>query len=227
MKEDLQQGYTLRFSKMAGYRTAIWKVLIDHYFQKRIGEDQVVLDLGSGWGEFINNIQAKKKFAMDLNPDGGKRVDDDVVFLEQDCSMEWEIPDNALDVVFTSNFFEHLPTKASLLDTLRQAHRCLRAGGRIICMGPNIRYLGGAYWDFFDHYLELSHLSLEEGLKLAGFEIKSSIPRFLPYTMADGKRPPLFALKLYVQFPLFWRLFGKQFLLTATKPANDPVREKV
>ena len=32
-------------------------------------------------------------------------------------------------------------------------------------MGPNIRYLAAEYWDFYDHYLPLSHLSLEEGLR--------------------------------------------------------------
>ena len=223
-KENLKKEYELRFSEMAEYRNSVWKVLIDQFFQRRVGEDQVILDLGSGWGEFINNIQGRKKLAMDLNPDGRMRVNGDVDFLEQDCSTQWNIPDNTLDVVFTSNFFEHLPSKQSLLDTLHQAHRCLRPGGRIICLGPNIRYVGGAYWDFFDHYLELTHLSLAEGLRMGDFEIESSIPRFLPYTMADGKHPPLLAVQLYVHLPFVWPLLGKQFLLTGTKASNKSVQ---
>jgi hypothetical protein len=95
--------------------------------------------------------------------------------------------------------------------------RCLKPGGRIICLGPNIKYVGNDYWDFYDHYLELSHLSLAEGLKLADFNIISVIPRFLPYTMADGKRPPLLMVQLYLRLPLFWPLIGKQFLVTAEK----------
>ena len=108
----------------------MWKILVADYFQERIGQDKAVLDLRSGLAEFINNIAAKKKYAMDLNPDGRKLVNDDVEFLEQDCSTLWNVPDNSLDVVFTSNFFKHLPTKASLLDTMRQAHRSLKEGGK-------------------------------------------------------------------------------------------------
>lgn len=217
LSHDLQKEYSLRFSAMESYRNSVWKVIIAQYFQAQIGKDKDILDLGSGWGEFINNVQARKKYAMDLNPDGKSRVSSGVHFIQQDCSVEWAVPDNSLDIVFSSNFFEHLPTKQCLLDTLREAHRCLRPSGRIICLGPNIKYVGHAYWDFFDHYLQLSHLSLAEGLKIASFEISSVIPRFLPYTMADGKHPPLLAVKLYLNLPFIWPFFGKQFLVTARK----------
>lgn len=46
-------------------------------------------------------------------------------------------------------FFEHLPDKAHLLRTLGQIRRCLKPGGCLIAMGPNIKYLPGRYWDFF------------------------------------------------------------------------------
>ena len=78
---------------------------------------------------------------MDLNPSTKQYLDNSVTLLEQDCSTRWNLPDQDLDVVFTSNFFEHLPDKESLNRTLHQAHRCLRDGGRLIAMGPNIKYL--------------------------------------------------------------------------------------
>ncbi len=216
--QDLQKEYALRFAEMADYRDSVWQIIIGEYLQDRIGTGQAILDLGSGWGEFINHVAAETKYAMDLNPDGASRVSPEVHFLQQDCSQEWALPDESLDVVFTSNFFEHLPTKQCLLDTLRQAHRCLKPGGRLICLGPNIKYTGPDYWDFFDHYLPLTHLSLVEGLKMADFEIASVIPRVLPYTMADGRKPPLALVRLYLHLPLAWPLFGKQFLVTARKP---------
>ena len=206
---------------MAAYRKTVWRVLIDDYFQDKVGEDQDVLDLGSGWGEFINQIRARKRYAMDLNPEGRNRVEEGVTFLEQDCSLPWELPEESLDVVFTSNFFEHLPSKRALLDTLQQAWRCLKPGGRILCLGPNARYVGGAYWDFFDHHLELTHLSLEEGLHMADFEMESNLPRFLPYTMVGGRKPSLTLVRGYLKLPFAWRFFGKQFLVIARKPRSS------
>lgn len=185
--------------------------------RRKIGQDKIILDLGCGWGEFINNVQAKKKYAIDLNSDGKNHLNPDVHFMNVDSSKPWPLEDESLDVVFTSNFFERLLNKNELLLTLNQAFRCLKKNGVIICLGPNIKYIGKSYWDFFDHHLPLSHLSLIEGLELAGFTIVSSRAKFLPYTMARGIRPPLFLVSIYLALPIVWRIFGKQFLVIARK----------
>jgi hypothetical protein len=122
-----------------------------------------------------------------------------------------------LDLVFTSNFFEHLPDKAALGSTLDQARRCLKSGGKLIAMGPNIKFLPGAYWDFWDHYLPLTEASMAEGLRVHGFDVLRCLDRFLPYTMAHGPQYPLILLKMYLRMPLAWRFFGKQFLAVARK----------
>jgi SAM-dependent methyltransferase len=217
MSSELKKEYALRFASIEDYRQSVWRILVDQYFQRLIGSSGVILDLGSGWGEFVNNIRADKKYAMDLNPETATRVGRDVTFLQQDCSQEWKLPVEHLDIVFTSNFFEHLPDKNALMRTLEQAWRCLKKGGRIICLGPNIKYVANDYWDFFDHYLPLSHLSLCEALRMRDFQIESAIPRFLPYTMCHGKRPPATFLRTYLKIPLLWRFVGKQFLIVARK----------
>jgi len=150
---------------------------------------------------------------MDLNPAGRERVGPDVRFLEQDCSEPWPLKEAALDVVFTSNFLEHLPDKAAVARTLAEARRCLRPGGRLICLGPNVRFVPGAYWDFWDHNVPLTDQSLGEAMRLAGFEIERSLDRFLPYTMSQGRHPPVAMLRLYLRLPWAWRWFGKQFLV--------------
>src|SRR6185295_17009631 len=125
--------------------------------------------------------------------------------------------DASLDVVFTSNFFEHLPDKSTLTRTLQEAWRCLKPGGKLIAMGPNIKYLPGAYWDFWDHHLPLTESSLAEGLKTKGFVVDTCWPRFLPYTMASGPQYPILFLQLYLGLRFAWRIFGKQFLIVARK----------
>lgn len=214
---ELQKIYETRFAGMREYRDSIWRVLSDEYFKQWIPANAAVLDLGCGHCEFINNVSAKKRFGMDLNPDALRQAAPGVEILLQSCSEFWEAADDSLDVIFTSNFFEHLYTKRDLRDTLMQARRCLKTGGRIIALGPNIRYLPGEYWDFYDHYLALTELSLGEVMVETGFTVEKQIPRFLPYTMSRGAQKPLWMLRLYLKLPFAWPLFGKQFLVVARK----------
>ena len=214
---ELQGIYQRRFENRAAYRGRLWRVLIDGYFQRLIARDAVVLDLGCGYGEFINQVQCGRKFGMDLNPDARSHLAPDVHLLVQDCSQRWELPDASLDVVFTSNFFEHLPDKLALRNTLLEAARCLRPGGRLIALGPNIKYVPGAYWDFWDHFLCLTELSLGEVLDNNGFRVVERHARFLPYTTVNRPKFPDAFVRLYLSWPFLWRFFGRQFLVIAER----------
>lgn len=217
MKEELRRIYSARFSGLESYRNGVWRALTSGFFSKWIQPHDSVLDLGCGYGEFINNIDARERFAMDLNPAAREHTAQGVQLLEQDCSEAWPLRDSTLDLVFSSNLFEHLPGKAALQATLLEAYRCLKPGGRIIALGPNIRYLTGRYWDFFDHQLCLTELSVSEALLMTGFEVEQAIPRFLPYTMSQGHRPPVWSVRLYLKVPSIWRFFGQQFLVIGRK----------
>jgi SAM-dependent methyltransferase len=221
---QLREIYRARFEQAHAYRKQVWAVLCSKYFQQWIDPRSAVLDLGCGCGEFINQIEAGRKFGMDLNPDSAGYLNPGVTCIAQDCSSPWPLDEGSLDAVFTSNFFEHLPDKAALGRTLDNALRCLKPGGRIICMGPNIRFLPGNYWDFWDHYLPLSDYSLAEGLQTHGFLIERSIPRFMPYTMARGSQPPVVFVRAYLALPLAWKIFGKQFLIIAQKRNRSSIR---
>ena len=218
---ELQNIYEKRFARTLAYRKQIWNVLVHDFFQKYVSPDDAVVDLGCGYGEFINTVQCAKKFAMDLNPDARKYLAPSVQFLDQDCASPWQLENATLNVVFTSNFFEHLPDKGALGQTLGEIFRCLAPGGKLIAIGPNIKYLAGEYWDFWDHYLALTEKSLSEGLINRGFEIRECVGKFLPYTMVDQRQYPGVFLKLYLRLPLAWPIFGKQFLVVATKPLQQ------
>jgi len=213
----LKDEYQLRFSKAEVYRDKVWKILCSEYFNIFVSTEAYVLDLGCGWGEFINNIRAAKKYAMDLNPDAATHLTKDILFLHQDCSQQWQLRSESLDIVFTSNFIEHLPYKTSVESAISEAFRCLRPDGLIICLGPNIKYVPGAYWDFWDHFIPITEASLSELLQLKGFSIELCIPRFLPYSMSTGRTPSLFLVKLYLKFSFIWPFFGKQFFVIGKK----------
>jgi ubiquinone/menaquinone biosynthesis C-methylase UbiE len=214
---ELEKQYQLRFAAHNNYRQGVWKILCAEFFTQYIPKESTVLDLGAGWGEFINNIEAEKKLALDLNSEAKDRLSPDVKFLHQNSSQQWPIDTGRLDVVFTSNFLEHLPEKTIVEHTISEAYRCLKPNGIIICLGPNVKCVPGRYWDFWDHYIPLTELSLSEVLRMKGFAIDLCITRFLPYSMSTGKTPPLFLVKLYLKVPLAWSIFGKQFLVIGRK----------
>ena len=215
--EELRKIYERRFEQMLDYRNRVWTVLVADFFQRYVQPGDRVLDLGCGYGEFINRVRCARKYGMDLNPQTSRHLAADVQFLFQDCSTPWQLPDGSLDVVFTSNFFEHLPDKLALRNTLREAARCLRPGGRVIAMGPNIKYVPGAYWDFWDHFLSLTELSLGEAMENNGYRVVESHPRFLPYSMVHRPRYPQWMLRIYLRLPWAWWIFGKQFLVVGER----------
>jgi SAM-dependent methyltransferase len=113
----------MRFNKDASYRLAVWRVLIADFFQRYIHADDAVLDLGCGYGEFINQVASRKRFAMDLNPEAPNRLAADVQCLLQDCSAKWPLENDSLNLVFTSNFFEHLEKELDDCGFLRNAEK--------------------------------------------------------------------------------------------------------
>jgi SAM-dependent methyltransferase len=214
---ELEETYARRFADTQQRRKDIWIVLNRHFFQKWIPPSGSVLDLGAGYCEFINTIEAAQRFALDLNPATSRHAAQGVKVLAQDVAEPWDIPPASIDVLFTSNFLEHLATKDLLTHCLREAMRILRPGGLFIAMGPNIRFAYDVYWDFFDHYLALSDRSLVEALELSRFKPQRVIPRFLPFTI-KGQLPshPLL-VRLYLSVPWAWKILGKQFLVVASK----------
>lgn len=219
-QRELEQLYRDRFSERElASKQALWRVLCDQVFQELVPETGTVVDLGAGNCEFVNSITAARRIAVDLNPDTVKFAGSGVEVLTTSASEMSMIDDGAVDTVFTSNFFEHLPSKVVLLDVLRECHRVTKPGGRMVVLMPNVRYLAGRYWDYFDHHLPLTHHSLAEGVTMAGFSVDRSIPRFVPYTVKDSPLKVRGRLvRLYLRLPVLWPLLGRQMFLAAHKP---------
>jgi ubiquinone/menaquinone biosynthesis C-methylase UbiE len=215
---DLSQIYRSRFSNTGlEKRNRVWKVLCAEFFQRYIPEHSAVLDLACGYGEFINHIAAGRKYGIDLNVDAPSFLAADVSFRLTPAYDLSHLQDDSLDRVFTSNFLEHLPDKAACDTVLHEVRRVLKPGGKFMILGPNIRYAYKEYWDYYDHYLALSHLSLVEGLMLAGYTPQIVIDRFLPYTMNNAAPTADWMIRLYLRIPVAWKILGKQFFVVAQK----------
>jgi SAM-dependent methyltransferase len=216
---ELSELYKIRFAQAdLPRKNDIWKVICHDYLQKFVRPTDTVVDIACGYGEFLNNIRAGRKIAVDLNPDAQKFLAADVEFNHGMATDLASVVKGDADVVFTSNFLEHLPDKKTLDIFLDQVKIALKPGGTYIILGPNLRYLPGEYWDFYDHHLGLTHLSLCEALQLKGFKIDLCIDKFLPYTTQGALPTHPLLVKVYLKLPIAWPLLGRQFFIVAIKP---------
>jgi ubiquinone/menaquinone biosynthesis C-methylase UbiE len=185
-----------------------------------VPENAVVLDLACGFGEFSRFVRAGRKLALDSNPHVASLLPDDVEFIEGSADDLSMLDDDSIDFCFTSNFFEHLPDRATMDRVLAAVRRVLRPGAQFVAMQPNIKYAGSAYWDFYDHVLPLSHLSIQEAFLKNGYTVERLIPRFVPFSTKSAypKHPVL--ISLYLKLPLLWRVLGKQLVIVARKPST-------
>ena len=219
---NLASLYANRFdAEDQAWKRRVWSILWERVFSRYVRPEDTVLDLGAGFCEFINSAKAKRKIAVDLNPKLGEYAAAEV---EKRCAPAQDLAflgDSEVDVVFTSNFLEHLPNKEVLSSVVKEVRRVLRPGGTLVIMGPNIRFLPGLYWDYYDHHIALTERSLAELLAISEFELSEVIPRFLPYTVKTGGPRWEWLVRLYLAArPLTWNLLGKQFLVVARRPLD-------
>lgn len=210
--------YDFRFpSRTEGIRHQLWGVLIREFFQKLIPESSVLLDFGCGRGEFIGQIKAKRKIGLDKE---NLLLDQYVEKIEFFAvrNSRWDFLENdSIDVIFASNVFEHFESKNELDKVLIEMHRVLRHDGSLIILTPNIRLEPKRYWDYYDHHLALSDRSLAEALVKAGFKVKRTITKFLPWSSESNLPYGSVLLWVYLRIPILWRIVGKQSLVVGAK----------
>lgn len=216
--EDVQRIYRHRFSEAdRAQKAEIWRAVVETGLQPWIPASATVLDIGCGYGEFLNHVRCARRIGVDLNPDSRAALAKDIEFHVGDVRDLSFLGDESVDVVFTSNLLEHLPSKKDVELLMREARRVLKRGGHLIALGPNVRFLPGDYWDFWDHLTPITDRSLVELLENLDFHTLDCIPRWLPYTTRSALPQAPWMVKLYLRVPLVWRVLGGQFLIRVQK----------
>lgn len=197
-------------------RGKVWKE-IGAYLQQYISPDAVVLELGAGYCDFINNITAREKHAIDVFTDLPKYASASVK--SHVCSVEelTKFQSQSMDVIFASNFFEHLDLQEAQ-QTLQNCFRILKKSGRIIILQPNFKYCYREYFDDYTHKTIYTHISLSDLLKSKGFDIERCTERFLPYSMKSKIPKVSFLVRLYLHSP--FKPFAKQMLVIGKKTTD-------
>jgi SAM-dependent methyltransferase len=193
-------------------RGAVWRALWRHVFRHRISADACVLDLGSGYGDFINSVTARRRIAVDVWPGLPNHVAPDVETHITSVTDLKGIADDSVDFAFASNLFEHLP-QAAFVAALGEIARTLSPRGTLTLLQPNYRYAYREYFDDYTHVAVYSHISLADFLTAHGWKIVEVQPRFLPLTVKSNLPiwSPLIAA--YLRSPI--KPLAKQMLVVA------------
>lgn len=217
---DVKRLYDSRFTTFERIRkNELWKILCRDFLQQFVKAKDTVLDVGAGNCEFINNIKGGRKIALDINRDLSKNAAKGVEIIKAPVKrLKNLFKDNSLNVIFMSNLLEHLDTKEEVFRLLNESFTVLKKGGRLLIMQPDINLVGGEYWDYFDHKVPITYLSLLEVARAIGFKIQAARYPFLPYTTKTKYLPlsPIL-LKIYLKLRPLQHIFGKQFFLCLVK----------
>jgi ubiquinone/menaquinone biosynthesis C-methylase UbiE len=197
-------------------RARVWRAICE-YLQCYVTPGDAVLELGAGYCDFINQIRADTKYALDANADVAKFCAPGVTFVHSGADA-LPLGAGSVNVILASNLLEHL-TNAELDALFVHIDRVLRPGGTLLLIQPNIFYAYRRYWDDYTHVKAFSHVSLADFLVSKGFTIAAAEPRFLPLTMKSVLPKSYLLTKTYLALP--WRPLAGQMLVAARKPAKQ------
>jgi hypothetical protein len=194
-------------------RSGVWKAICE-YLQKFVAPSDAVMDVGAGYCDFINQIQASNKYAVDVNREVARWCAPDVRFVHAAPVECIDLPPHSIDVAFMSNFLEHLsPQECSRL--FDRFDNLLTPAGKILIIQPNYFYCYRRYWDDFTHIRAFSHVSLSDFVSSRGYEIVSLEKGFLPFSFKSYHPKSYWITKLYLAS--FWRPQAAQMLLVAQR----------
>jgi SAM-dependent methyltransferase len=210
-----QKGYHETRLAFDPRRDVLWKTLCEAFFQHFIPAGATVLELGAGYGHFINHVRCLNRIALDRWEGMAEYLDAGVVAHTGDVTNLDAIADGSVDFVFASNLFEHL-LQHDFARVLAQVRNKLKPGGTLNILQPNYRFAYREYFDDYTHVAVYSDRSLADFLGAHGFEVIDCRARFLPLTVKSRLPVSSLLIRLYLLLP--FKPMGKQMFLRA-RPA--------
>lgn len=199
-------------------RRLVWTSLWRYYFRHIVPPDGCVLDLGCGYGDFINCVEARRRIALDVWDDFPAYLDEGIEPLITAITDLSGVENDSVDFALASNVFEHI-SQGDLATTLEALGRKLTDRGTLNILQPNYRYAYREYFDDYTHVSIYSHESLADFLRAHGWEVLEVRPRFLPLTVKSRFPVSPALIRLYLASPL--KPLGKQMLLRARPRRAD------
>jgi ubiquinone/menaquinone biosynthesis C-methylase UbiE len=195
-------------------RRVLWQTLVACVFQKQIPPDGVVLELGAGYGDFINSVTARRRLAVDVWPGMLQHLEAGVEGLVTSITQLDGVADNSVDYVFSSNCFEHV-SQTDLVNCLAQLRQKMKPGAMLTIVQPNFKYCAREYFDDYTHVSIYTDKGLSDLLAANGFKIVRCVPRFMPFTIKGSLPVHPLLIRLYLMSP--FKPLAKQMLISAIR----------
>lgn len=212
--EEKYKDYTITRFKFDPKRELVW-FEINKYLQKMVNFGDFVVEIGSGYCNWINSVKAKNKIAIDKFIDPKKFCEKNVKAIFGDFTKLKELKNNSVNTFLLSNFLEHLTNK-EVKECIKLIRQKLKSNGIIIVIQPNYKFSVKKYFDDPTHISIWDHRSLPNFFETNGFKVIKIVPKFLPLTMNSKIPKTKFLTRLYLYSPI--KFFGGQMLVIARKP---------
>jgi SAM-dependent methyltransferase len=174
-----------------------------------------VLDLGAGYGDFINQLEAPEKWAVDSWPGFMNCLHSKVRGIVADITQPLpEVPRDYFDFCFLSNVMEHFSVEDGV-KILTQLKAHVRPAGRIAFLQPNFTYCYKTYFDDYTHKTIYTSEGFVNFLKDNGFIVEFCCPRYLPFSFKSRLPRPLWLIRLYLALP--FKPLAAQMLIVVRK----------
>lgn len=202
--------FETRYTFISG-RKRVWRAITER-LQRYIPKESSVLELGAGYCDFINQIIANKKTALDFDESSEQYKGTNVRFVKG--SVLNFVPTEKYDVVFASNFLEHFTVTENEF-IMKTVYQALAENGKLILIQPNYYYCYRNYFDDYTHKMVFSHNNIIDFLRANKFRVCFVKRRFLPFSFKSHLPASYVLTKLYLMSPI--KPFAKQMLIVAEK----------
>jgi SAM-dependent methyltransferase len=196
-------------------RALVWRVVAD-YVSPWIAPTDRVVEIGAGYCQWINAVEAARRVAVDSWPDFPRFAASGVETVVLDAAVHLStLGSGTFDVALASNVLEHFDAD-SAASVVADVAALLKPHGRFIIVQPNFAYAYRHYFDDYTHRSVFTHVSLCNLLRAHGFDIEVSLPKFLPYSMRDTRWPiHAWMVRAYLASP--FKPFAGQMLVVGRK----------
>lgn len=181
-------------------RRGVWSE-VARYVARDVPRARRVIELGAGYCDFINAFAAESKLAFDLNPDMREFADADVDLRVADAVALPDVEAESVDLVFASNFLEHLDTR-QLSQLLERVREVSSPRGKLVLLQPNFHRCQKSYFDDPTHITIFTERSLPSYLEHHGFVVDKVVPGLLPFSMKSRAPKWPILVRAYLASPI-------------------------